>query len=51
MQVSLITCTSNSEKTIEKCCRSVHSQTYNNIEHIIVDKEPPRQNDFNCETI
>ena len=38
MQVSLITCTSNSEKTIQKCCQSVYSQTYNNIEHIIVDK-------------
>ena len=38
MQVSLITCTNNSEKTIQKCCQSVYSQTYNNIEHIIVDK-------------
>ena len=38
MQVSLITCTNNSEKTIEKCCLSVHSQTYHDIEHIIIDK-------------
>ena len=38
MQVSLITCTNNSEKTIQKCCQSVHSQTYHNIEHIIIDK-------------
>ena len=39
MQVSLITCTSNSEKTIKKCCQSVHSQNYNDIEHIIIDKD------------
>ena len=38
MQVSLITCTNNSEKTIQKCCQSVHSQTYHDIEHIIIDK-------------
>ena len=39
MQVSLITCTSNSEKTIKKCCQSIHSQNYNDIEHIIIDKD------------
>ena len=38
MQVSLITCTNNSQKTIKKCCLSVHSQTYNDIEHVIIDK-------------
>ncbi len=38
MQVSLITCTNNSEKTIKNCCLSVYSQTYHNIEHIIIDK-------------
>ena len=38
MQVSLITCTNNSEKTINDCCVSIFSQTYDNIEHIILDK-------------
>jgi len=38
MQVSLITCTNNSEKTISDCCMSIFSQTYDNIEHIILDK-------------
>ena len=38
MQVSLITCTNNSETTIKNCCNSVSSQTYGNIEHIIIDK-------------
>ena len=38
MQVSLITCTNNSEKTIKNCCLSVYSQTYKNIEHIVIDK-------------
>ena len=38
MQVSLITCTRNSEKTIKNCCLSISSQTYDNIEHIISDK-------------
>tara|TARA_B100001248_G_C27398578_1_gene467785 strand:- start:6595 stop:7359 length:765 start_codon:yes stop_codon:yes gene_type:complete len=37
MQVSLITCTNNSEKTIKDCCLSIFSQTFNNIEHVIVD--------------
>ena len=37
MQVSLITCTNNSEKTIQDCCLSLSSQTHNNIEHIILD--------------
>lgn len=38
MQVSLITCANNSEKTIKDCCLSILSQTYENIEHIILDK-------------
>ena len=38
MQVSLITCTLNSEKTIKNCCLSIQSQTHDNIEHIILDK-------------
>ena len=38
MQVSLITCTYNSEKTIKNCCLSISSQTYGNIEHVISDK-------------
>ena len=38
MQVSLITCTSNSEKTIKNCCLSIFNQSYGNIEHIISDK-------------
>ncbi len=38
MQVSLITCTNNSETTIKNCCNSIFSQTYDEIEHIIIDK-------------
>ena len=38
MQVSLITCTNNSEKTIKDCCLSILSQTHKDIEHIIIDK-------------
>ena len=38
MQVSLITCTYNSQKTI-KDCLSIYLQTYKNIEHIILDKQ------------
>lgn len=37
MKVSIITCTYNSEKTVEDTIRSVNQQTYSNIEHIIVD--------------
>ena len=37
MQVSLITCTNNSEKTLADCCNSILSQTHVNLEHIIVD--------------
>lgn len=39
MQVSLITCTFNSEKTIKDCCISISSQSYENIEHIVIDKQ------------
>ena len=38
MQVSIITCTNNSEKTIQDCCLSIFSQSYKNIEHIILDR-------------
>lgn len=38
MQASLITCTNNSEKTIKDCCLSILNQTYENVEHIILDK-------------
>jgi len=37
MKVSIITVTYNSEKTIKNCIDSVNSQTYKNIEHIIID--------------
>ena len=38
MQVTLITCAWNSKKTIKNCCISISNQTYNDIEHIIIDK-------------
>lgn len=37
MKVSIITATYNSEVHIADCIKSVYNQTYNNIEHIIVD--------------
>src|SRR5688500_18202738 len=37
MKISLITVTHNSEKYLEGCIRSVISQSYKNIEHIIID--------------
>ena len=37
MQVSLITCTNNSDRTIRNCCMSIFSQTHLNLEHIIID--------------
>ena len=37
MKVSIITATFNSEKSIEKCIRSVLDQSYSDIEHIIID--------------
>lgn len=37
MKVSIITCTYNSATTISDTIRSVNNQTYQNIEHIIVD--------------
>ena len=39
MQVSLITCTFSSEKTIKNCCLSISTQSLKNLEHIIVDKD------------
>ena len=43
MQVSLITCTNNSEETIKDCCLSISSQTYSDIEHIVLDKNSKDQ--------
>ena len=37
IKVSIITVSYNSENTIESCIKSVLSQTYNNIEYIIID--------------
>ena len=37
MKISIITVTYNSENTIRDTLNSVLSQTYNNIEHVIVD--------------
>jgi|SRR5690554_1165271 len=37
MKISIITSTYNSAATIRDCIKSVNSQTYNNIEHIIID--------------
>ena len=37
MKISIITVTLNSEQTIRDTLNSVFSQTYKNIEHIIVD--------------
>ncbi len=37
MLISIITAVLNSADTIESCIRSVQSQTYKNIEHIIID--------------
>ncbi|MEO9570759.1 MAG: glycosyltransferase family 2 protein [Polaribacter sp.] len=37
MKISIITVCCNSAKTIEKTFKSVESQTYNNIEYIVVD--------------
>ena len=36
-QVTLITCTWNSKKTIKNCRVSILDQTYDDIEHIIID--------------
>ena len=38
MQVTLLTCTWNSKKTIKNCCISILDKTYNKIQHIIIDK-------------
>ena len=37
MKITIITATYNSEKTICECIESVNTQTYKNIEHIIID--------------
>lgn len=36
-KLSIITITYNAEKTLERTLKSVHEQTYENIEHIIID--------------
>ncbi len=36
-KLSVITITYNAEKTLERTLKSVHEQTYENIEHIIID--------------
>lgn len=48
MKVSIITATSNSESTIKKCLDSLTSQTYLNIELIIIDN---KSNDLTLEII
>jgi glycosyltransferase involved in cell wall biosynthesis len=37
LKISIITPTFNSEKYLERCIKSIQSQNYNNIEHIIID--------------
>lgn len=37
MKVSIVTVTKNSAATLQDCFDSINSQTYNNIEHIVVD--------------
>ena len=38
MMVSVVIPTYNSERTLEKCLKSIVDQTYKNIEIIVVDK-------------
>ncbi len=37
MKITIITASFNSEKTISDCVRSINSQTYEQVEHIVVD--------------
>jgi glycosyltransferase involved in cell wall biosynthesis len=37
LKISIITPTFNSEKYLERCLKSIYSQNYSNIEHIIID--------------
>ena len=37
LKISIITPTFNSEKYLERCIKSIQSQDYNNLEHIIID--------------
>jgi glycosyltransferase involved in cell wall biosynthesis len=37
MKISIITVTLNSSATIAECIKSINNQTYNNIDHIIID--------------
>jgi glycosyltransferase len=39
LKISIVTATWNSEKTLQDCINSISSQTYKNIEYIIVDGE------------
>ena len=39
MKISIITATYNSEKFIKSNIESVNNQTYQNIEHIIIDNK------------
>ena len=39
MQVSLITCTLNSERTIGNCCLCISAQSLKTLEHIIIDNQ------------
>ena len=50
MQVSLITCTNNSEKTIKDCCQSISFQTYDDIEHIIQENKKKKIKIFQQKT-
>ena len=36
-KISIITVCKNAEKTIAKTINSINNQTYNNIEHIVID--------------
>ena len=43
MQVSLITCTLNSERTIKDCCLCISAQSLKTLEHIIIDNRSKDQ--------
>ena len=43
MQVSLITCTLNSERTIKNCCLCISAQSLKTLEHIIIDNQSKDQ--------
>ena len=37
IKISIITVCKNAEKTIEKTIKSINEQTYENIEHVVID--------------